>query len=74
MYQAYVIQMIGDNPVNMILGDNFRTIDAAYRAVTTYEQNFGKCDRAVIEPAGTEIPVSEAKKKTVKEQLLKLIG
>lgn len=71
MYQAYVIQNFNDAPVNVILGDRFATIDSAYRAITTYEQNFGKCSRAVIEPAGNVIP-TETQKKSLKDNILKL--
>lgn len=67
MYQAYVVQMIGEDPCNIILGRQFRSIDEAYRAICNYEKFFGKIERAAIDPAGTIIPRGEKEKKKLGE-------
>lgn len=73
MYQAYVVQSAGGHLYNIILGKEFKSIDQAYRAIVNYETVCGKCERAVIDPAGKEIPKTIEPKKTIKEKLIDIV-
>ena len=61
MYRAYVVSRIGDAKYNVILGDDFETVDKAKHAVETYYDVFGDYERARIEPSTEPLP------ETVKE-------
>ena len=67
MYQCYVVQKFGNEPFNVILGEEFKTEDEAKEIVATYIKYFGKVSRVVIEPSGTPIPTEPKKKRSWKE-------
>ena len=69
MYQAWLVQDFNGVPYNIVLGKHFETVEEANDAINLYEQVFGKCGTARIEPAGTPIPTAELKR----ESLLDLI-
>ena len=62
-YQAWVVQKINGVPYNVILGREHATKEDAYETILTYQQYFGKCDAAYVEPTGTEIPTEEPEPK-----------
>lgn len=70
MYQAWVVQKFNGVPYNVVLGSKYPTIDEAYQTICLYEEHFGKCESATIEPAGTEIPLATVKRETLKDKLL----
>lgn len=71
MYQAYVVQMVGDNPCNIIIGRKFGSIDEAYRAICNYEKFFGKIEHAAINPSGAAIPHGVKEKETIGQMIWK---
>lgn len=56
MYRAYVVSRIGDARYNVILGDEFETVEKAKHAVKTYYDVFGDYERARIEPSTEPLP------------------
>ena len=71
MYQAWLVQEFNGTPYNVILGKHFDTVQDAKDAIELYEQVFGYCRTAKIEPSGTPIPLAEHKRESLFKTVLK---